>query len=149
MLSLPSAGARALAADRIALGFVQTRATVPAVGAPFVLRTSYCASCSAVAGLTFALIGSYAGSVKALLSANGHAAAVIGRSGKTLTAVLHDAGLLDRLGFKGDFIVNGVAGTPRWESQTCCERAHFVRLQVRYLHRDEILLLARADVRSR
>ena len=42
------------------------------------------------------------------------------------------------LGFKGDFIVNGVAGTPRWESQTCCERAHFVRLQVRYLHRDEI-----------
>ena len=38
--SLPAAGAGALAADRIALGFVETRATVPAVGPPFVLRAS-------------------------------------------------------------------------------------------------------------
>jgi len=92
--SLPAAGAGAVAADRIALGFVETRATVPAVGPPFVLRASYCASCPAVAGLAFALIGSYAGPVQALLSADRYAAAVIGRAGKTLAAVLHHPGFL-------------------------------------------------------
>lgn len=109
MKSSPSARARTFAADGIALGFVQTGTTVPAIRTPFVLRASDGAGGSAVTGFTFALVGTDASAVETLLGADGHTAAVVGRPREALAAILQHARLLHRLGFEGDFVVDGVA----------------------------------------